>query len=88
LERLRRAGLTVKPKKVVLATQEISFLGHLDSADGVRIDPERTKAIRNFWTPKDVKAISRFVGMVNFYHKFFPNLAEVAAPLMHCEKRE
>jgi hypothetical protein len=87
-ERLRQAGLTVKPEKVVLATQEISFLGHLVSKDGVRIDPERTKAIRNFPPPTDAKGISRFVGMVNFYHKFIPHLAEIAAPLNELRKRE
>jgi hypothetical protein len=80
LERLRQAGLTVKPEKVVFATQEISFLGHLVSTSGVRIDPERTRAIREFPVPKDVRGISRFIGMVNFYHKFIPRLAHMAAP--------
>ena len=48
LDCLRSAGLTVKTEKGVFATQEISFLGHLVSAAGVRIDPERTRAIREF----------------------------------------
>jgi hypothetical protein len=63
----------------MFATKEISFLGHIVSAGGVRIDPERTQAIRAF-TPKDAKGISRFIGMVNFDHKFIPNFADVAAP--------
>jgi len=46
LDRLRQAGLTVKPQKVVFATQEISFLGHLVSPGCIRIDPECTKPIR------------------------------------------
>jgi hypothetical protein len=37
LDRLRMARLTVKPEKVVFATQEISFLGHLVSPAGVRM---------------------------------------------------
>jgi transposase InsO family protein len=81
LNRLRGAGLTVKPEKVTFATKEISFLGHLVSPSGVRIDPERTRAIREFSPPKDVKAISRFIGMTNFYHKFIPDFAGIAAPL-------
>jgi hypothetical protein len=48
LDRLRSAGLTVKPEKVTFATQEISFLGHVVSSTGVHIDPERTRAIRDF----------------------------------------
>jgi hypothetical protein len=81
LERLRSAGLTVKPDKVMFATQEISFLGHRVSPAGVRIDPERTRAIRDFPPPRDSKGSSRFIGMVNFYHKFIPNLADLSAPL-------
>jgi hypothetical protein len=77
----------VKPEKVVFATKEISFLGHLVSADGVRIDPERTRACRDFPRPRDVKGISRFIGMINFYHKFIPNLADVAAPLNALRKK-
>jgi hypothetical protein len=64
LDRLRPAGLTVKPDKVMFATKEISFLCHV-SPTGVLIDPERTRAIRDFPPPKDAKGISRFIGMVN-----------------------
>jgi hypothetical protein len=78
-ERLRKAGLTVKPQKVVFATKEISFLGHLVSQRGVKIKPERTRAISQFPAPRDAKIISRFIGMVNYYHKFIPHLADIAA---------
>ena len=87
-DRLRRAGLTVKPEKVKFATQDISFLGHNVSPAGVRIDPERTQAIRVFPPLKDAKGISRFVGMVNFYHKFIPNLADIAGPLNTLRKKD
>jgi hypothetical protein len=81
LDRLRDAGLTVKPQKVVFATKEISFLGHVILPGGVKIDPERTRAIREFPAPRYVKGISRFVGTVNCYHTFVPHLADMAAPL-------
>jgi hypothetical protein len=72
---------------VVFATQEISFLGHLVSPAGVGIDPERTRAIREFSTPRNTRGISRFIGMVNFYHKFIPQLANVTAPLNALRKK-
>jgi hypothetical protein len=87
LDRLREAGLTVKPEKVVFATEEISFLGHIISPAGVKIDPERTRAIREFPFPKDVKGVSRFIGMVNYYNKFIPKFAELAAPLNALRKK-
>jgi hypothetical protein len=47
------AGFTVKPEKVGFASQEITFPGHLVSPAGVRIDLERTRAIREFPTQLD-----------------------------------
>jgi len=87
LDRLRMASLTVKPEKVVFARQEISFLGHMVSPARVCIDPEHTRAIREFPTPCDTRGTSRFIGMVNFCHKFIPRLADVAAPLNALHKK-
>lgn len=86
LVRLKRAGLTCNPSKVKFAQPEVSFLGHLVSSKGVCIDPDRTQAIRDFPPPKDVKGIARFLGMINFYRKFIPNVAELAAPLNQLRK--
>jgi hypothetical protein len=86
-DRFRCAGLTVKPDKEKFTTEEISFLGHLVSPAGIRVDPDRTQAIKIFLPPKDVKAVTRFIGMVNFYHKFIPCLADVAAPLNMLSKK-
>ena len=65
-DRLRQAGLTFKPQKVVFATQEISFLGHLVSTGCVCIDPKRTRPIREFPIPQDTKGLAHFIGTVNF----------------------
>ena len=87
LERLRHAGLTVKPQTVLFATHKISFLGHLVSPGCVRTDPEHTKPIRDFPVPRDARGIARFIGMVNFYHKFILRFADVAAPFNALRKK-
>jgi hypothetical protein len=71
----------------VCAVQEILFFGYRVSPLGVSINPSRTQAIRDFPPPKDVKEILRFIGMLSFYHKFVPNLANVAAPLNALRKK-
>jgi hypothetical protein len=53
----------------------------------VSIHPERTRAIREFPTPRDVRSISCFIGMVNFYHKFIPWVADVVALLNSLHKK-
>ncbi|KAJ4447626.1 hypothetical protein ANN_09633 [Periplaneta americana] len=68
LLRLRKAGLTVKPEKVVFATQVLHFLGHLVTPVGVTIDPQRTLSVRQFPPPKNVKAVACFIA--DFQHPF------------------
>lgn len=85
--RLREAGLTVKPGKVILAKSEISFLGHIVSEKGVRIDQSRTRAIHKFPVPRSKKEVARFIGMCNFFRKFVQNFAGLAAPLNQLRKK-
>lgn len=86
--RLRSAGLTVNPTKVSFCVPKISFLGHIVSHNSISIDPDRTKAIVNSPVPKRVKDIQRFIGLLNFYHKFIPDLATIAAPLNALRKKD
>jgi hypothetical protein len=66
---------------VEFVMQKISILDHLISPAVVRIDPERTRAIREFSSPRQVKGISRMLVMDNFFHKFIPRLADLSAPI-------
>ena len=84
--RLHNAGLTLKASKVHFATTHLSFLGHIVSPNGVAIDRIRTRAISSFPPPTSHKAIARFMGMVNFFHRFIPNLAHIAALLNQLRK--
>jgi hypothetical protein len=72
---------------VKFTSRHLSFLGHLVSPAGVTVDPARTLAIRNFPARKDAKGVARFIGMVNFFHKFIPDLAHRAAPLNDFRKK-
>lgn len=81
LRRFKEAGITINPLKLHVAVKEITYLGHKISGRGIEIDPERTRALREFEPPKDAKGVARFIGMVNFWGKFIPKFAERAAPL-------
>lgn len=68
--RLKGAGMTVNPDKIMFARSEISFLDHLISHTGVTVDPVRTQEIRDLPPPKNDKGVARFVGMITFYRWF------------------
>lgn len=80
-ERLSANGLVINKKKCVFGQSELTFLGHVISAAGIQPLPSRVQAIRDFPVPSTQKALREFLGMIVFYHRFIPGLAEVLAPL-------
>lgn len=85
--RLRNARLTVNPDKITFAVPEISFLGHKVSYQGVAIDPDRTKSIRDFPTPTNVREVNRLAGMLNFFNKFIPHYSATMSPINLLRKK-
>lgn len=81
LVRLKRAGLTINPAKMVVASSEIEFLGHRISNNTLSVDPEKTRPIDEFPRPKNIKQLARFLGMSAYYARFINNYAAIAAPL-------
>lgn len=81
LSRLNEAGLTVKLGKCKFLQKELSFLGYILDANGLRTNPERTQAIQQFPTPTNVKKLQSFLGLCNFDRHFSENFASLSAPL-------
>jgi ribonuclease HI len=73
----RRFGLSLNPKKSLFAMQEGKLLGHIVSAEGVRIDPDRVEAIQALSLPRSKKEVQAFLGRINFLRRFVSNFAEL-----------
>jgi hypothetical protein len=73
----RRYGLSLNPKKYLFAMKEGKILGHIVSAEGVRIDPSRVEAIQALSPPRSKKEIQAFLGKINFLRRFISNFAEL-----------
>lgn len=80
-ERLTNYGLSIKASKCVFGTSELDFLSHNISQKGIQPSQEKIIAIKNFPSPKSIKQIQRIVGMVNYYHRFIPQLANFLTPI-------
>jgi ribonuclease HI len=73
----RRYGLSLNPKKSLFAMKEGKLLGHIVSAEGVRIDPSRVEAIQTLSLPRSKKEVQAFLGKINFLRRFVSNFAEL-----------
>ena len=60
---------------------QLSFLGHHVSAAGISLLASAVDAIVNFVRPEKQRALRRYMGMINYYHKFMPNCADKLTPL-------
>ena len=79
-------GLMVNKNKCVLGQPSVKFLGHTISADGITPHQDRVEPIQKYAPPTDKKGVQRFLGMVNFYRRFLPKIAEVLVPLTELTK--
>ncbi|GFT51447.1 retrovirus-related Pol polyprotein from transposon 297 [Trichonephila clavipes] len=75
------AGLKLNSKKCLFAAQEVKILGHLVSSNGVRPDPNKIKAVRNFPTPKNIHDIRSFLGLCSYFRRFIKGFCYLAEPL-------
>lgn len=80
-ERLTAYGILVNPAKCHFGAPSVRFLGYTVSKAGTRPLPEKVEAIRAYPRPTTAKQLRQFLGMINFYRRFFPRAATLQAPL-------
>ena len=80
-QRCREKNIKLNKEKFDFKSEQVPFIGHLLSRDGVKPDPKKVEAIVNMETPSDVQAVQRLIGMAKYLSKFLPNLSEICQPL-------
>ena len=80
LKRLQDYNLRVNKDKCKFFQEEISYCGHKIDSNGLHKTQEKIEAIVNAPKPENLTQLRAFLGMVNYYAKFLPNLASVLHP--------
>ena len=66
----RENKLSVKLSKCDFWLKEVSFLGHIVYAEGIRVDPMKIEAVMNWKPPRNVTKVRSFLGLAGYYQRF------------------
>ena len=86
LQLLRDHQLYTKFSKCEFWLTEVRFLGHVVSASGVSVDPEKVEM--SWERPKSVFEIRSFLGLVGYYKRFIEDFSRLAAPMTRLTRKE
>jgi hypothetical protein len=77
---LRRTGLKLNLEKCILGVSKGKMLGYIISAEGIRANPDKTKAIISMVEPSTKKEIQRLTGRIVALNRFISKSAECSLP--------
>ena len=66
----------------------VRFLGHVVSASGLSVDPEKVEAVMSWERTKLVFEIHSFLGLTGYYRRFIEDFSRLAAPMMRLTRKE
>ena len=67
---------------------QVSFLGHIISGEGIAVDPQKIEAVANWERPRSVSEIRSFLGLAGYYRRFVEGFSVIAAPMTRLTRKE
>ena len=80
-KRLKHHGLRAKRNKCMFCQSSVEYLGHRVDSEGLHALPSKVTAILQAPEPQNVQQLRSFLGLLNYYSKFVPNLSTILHPL-------
>ena len=74
LETARMNNLSLNPDKIQFKSTDCKFFGHRLTPEGLKLDPEKIKAIVDIKLPQSMQFLQSFNGMVNYFKNIQPSL--------------
>ncbi|GJP55952.1 hypothetical protein CLOM_g14963 [Closterium sp. NIES-68] len=84
---LQQHRLITRGSKCEFLKQELEFLGHVISIDGVKTDPKKIATIQDWKPSAHLRELQSFLGSVNYVRRLIPNMAGVTSPLTDLLKK-
>ena len=88
LSTMTKAGLTLNQTKCKFLLPSVEYLGHVIYQHGVHHSQEMVKAIKEAPEPHNISELRSFLGIINYYARFLPNLSTKLTPLYNLLQKE
>jgi hypothetical protein len=88
LQLLKEQQLYAKPSKCFFGVKEVEYVGHIVSHEGVKVNPNKIKAMMDWPISKTLKNLRGFLGLIGYYRKFVRNYGRITTPLMTLTKKD
>ena len=88
LKLLQEKQLYAKSSKYFFGVREVEYLGHIVSHEGVKVDPNKIKAIKEWKVPTTINQLRGIIGLTGYYHNFVKNYGRIAALLTTLLKKD
>ncbi|KAL5554378.1 hypothetical protein UlMin_041779 [Ulmus minor] len=87
LQTLRDHQLFAKFKKCEFWLNQVAFLGHVISKDGVAVDPSKVEAVENWKPSSNASEVHSFLGLAGYYRRFVEGFSRIAMPLTNLTRK-
>ncbi len=81
LKRLSDHNIRLKPEKCTFLADQVIYMGHMVNSEGLHATTDKIEAVTNAPSPSNVTELKSYLGLINYYRSFLPNLATVLHPL-------
>ena len=87
IRRLEENDLYMKLEKCKWKVKEVRFLGVVIGLERIKMEEEKVKGVLDWLTPKCVKEVQKFLGLMNYYYQFIEGFASIARSLHNMVKK-